>query len=68
VYALEKAPGKDFFFSGSGDNYVTRWNVNEATGPEAVIKAQSTVYSLCLIEDKTFWLLVNQQARFTLLT
>jgi WD40 repeat protein len=52
VYALEASPEKDFFFSGSGDSYVTRWNADGKVNPEAVIRAQATVYSLCLMREK----------------
>jgi WD40 repeat protein len=52
VYALEASAEKDFFFSGSGDSYVTRWNADGTVNPEAVIRAQTTVYSLCLIRGK----------------
>ena len=43
-----------FSHSGSGDNYVTRWNSDGTGNPEAVIRAQTTVYSLCLMREKKF--------------
>lgn len=52
VYALEASDWEDFFFSGSGDNYVTRWDSNGSAIPEAIIRAQATVYSLCFIREK----------------
>lgn len=52
VYALEASAEKDFFFSGSNDNYVTRWSADDTVNPEAVIRALTTVYSLCLMREK----------------
>jgi WD40 repeat protein len=49
VYALEISGDENYFFSGGGDRYVTRWDLQNRQQPEAVIRAQSTVYSLCYI-------------------
>src|SRR5262249_1839394 len=54
VYALEASGEKGFFFSGSGDNYVTRWDAMGAINPEAVIRGQATIYSLCFLAGKNF--------------
>jgi len=54
IYTLEVSSEKDFFFSGSGDAYVTRWNAENTVSPEAIIRAQATVYSLCLMHEKNF--------------
>jgi WD40 repeat protein len=52
VYTLEASGEKKIFFSGSSDNYVTRWDSAGHANPEAVIRAQTTVYSLCFMEEK----------------
>jgi len=54
VYALEASAEKDFFFSGSGDSYVTRWKADESANPEAIIRGQATVYSMCFMREKNF--------------
>jgi WD40 repeat protein len=52
VYTLEASAEKKFFFSGSSDTYVTRWDSTGQTPPEAVIRTQATVYSLCFIGER----------------
>ncbi|HLG33418.1 MAG TPA: WD40 repeat domain-containing protein [Bacteroidia bacterium] len=52
VYALEHSEESNCFFSGGGDRYVTRWDIMNRQQPEAIIMAQSTVYSLCFIAQK----------------
>ena len=64
VYALERSPDKNFFFSGGGDRYVTRWDMENKKQPEAIIVAQSTVYSLCLVAEKNLLIIGEQSGAF----
>lgn len=63
IYTLEGSAEKNFFFSGSSDNYVTRWDAEGKAIPEAVIRAQTTVYSLCFIGGRN--LLVSGESSGT---
>ena len=64
VYALEASADKNFFFSGSGDAYVTRWDSAGHANPEAVIRAQATVYSLCFIAEKNLLVVGESSGAF----
>ena len=64
IYALETSGEKNFFFSGSSDNYVTRWDASGNTQPEAVIRAQATVYSLCFVKEKNFLVIGESSGTF----
>lgn len=64
IYALERAGEKNFFFSGSSDSYVTRWDAEGLIQPEAVIRAQTTVYALCFIKEKNLLVIGESSGTF----
>ena len=57
VYALEKSPELNKFFSGSGDKIVAEWDLETNEPAKALVNVGAVVYSIKYIEEKNILLI-----------
>ncbi len=47
IYALERSPNEQAFFSAGGDGIVARWNLAQPEIGDLIAKVPNSIYSLC---------------------
>src|SRR5436189_4310613 len=57
VYALEKSPEPNKFFSGSGDKIVAEWDLEKSEPAKALVNVGAIVYSIKYVEEKNILLI-----------
>jgi len=57
IYTLEHAKEPHLFYSGSGENLVVKWNLNNPQDSNAIVRLTDKAYALKLIYDKNILLI-----------